>query len=193
MLGDFTKLLSSKSQLPTDVTFNLHSGTFSAHKAVLAHSLPVFDALFYGEEADPLLYKVDVEIVSPSSFRVFLHHVYGATVELDTLSFHTLVELHWLAVKYQDESFITQLVSKIEEMVERETNYETLTLWEDLVTKYTGMVGSPHIGGEIESRGGSRDCLGIELMEEKRSRRRKRLKDVWRIITKLDNKGRGFC
>ena len=136
MSGDLTHLLSSSSRLPTDITFNLQSVTFPAHKAILATALPAFDDLFFGNEADPLLYEIDVEYVGPHAFRVFIHHVYGQTVELDTYSFHTLVELHWLAVNYQDDRFITQLVSKMEEMVERQTNYETLTWWEDLVITY---------------------------------------------------------
>ena len=110
--------------------------TFPAHKSILATALPAFDALFFGDEADPLLYEVDVEYVGPQAFRVFIHHLYGQTVELDTYSFHTLVELHWLAVNYQDERFITQLVSRMEEMVERQTDYETLTWWEDMVITY---------------------------------------------------------
>ena len=68
MCGDFTKLLSSKSRMPTDVTFKVQSVQFTAQKAFLAHCLPVFDDLFYGEEADPSLYEVDVPIVSALSF-----------------------------------------------------------------------------------------------------------------------------
>ena len=136
MSGDLTHLLSSSSRLDTDVTFNLQSVSFPAHKCILANALPAFHTLFFGCEADPLLYSVDVEVVSPQAFRVFLHQVYGRTVEVDTLSFHTLVELHWLAVNYQDGRFITQLVSKMEEMVERQTEYETLSWWQDLVITY---------------------------------------------------------
>ena len=98
-MGNIKHLLSSSSRLQTDVTFVLHSGTFAAHKAVLAGCLPVFDGLFYGDEADRSLEKVNLEFVSLSAFRIFMNHVYGSEIELDSLSFRTLVELNWLAVK----------------------------------------------------------------------------------------------
>ena len=67
---------------------------------------------------------------------MFLHHLYGAPVEVDTLSFHTLVGLYSLCMEYEVEGLRTVLVARMEALVQIQTKYETVVDWLDLVTKY---------------------------------------------------------
>ena len=67
---------------------------------------------------------------------MFLYHVYGAPVEVDTLSFHTLVGLYSLCMEYEVEGLRTVLVARMEALVQIQTKYETVVDWLDLVTKY---------------------------------------------------------
>merc|ERR1711989_61072 len=189
MCGDFTKLLSSKSRMPTDVTFKVQSVQFAAQKAFLAHCLPVFDDLFYGVEADPSLYEIDVPIVSALSFQIFLFHVYGSTIELDNVNYHTLLELKWLAVNYRDESFKNQLICKIEGKKEREIDVDLLKMFDDLFSKYTVMEGWADFWRKIETMGGIGDGFRIELMAENSFGITNRLKDVWMKPERIREEG----
>jgi len=109
----------------------------AAHKAILATAGTAFDKMFFGDKADRLLDTITVETdVNPQVFRLFLHHMYGAAVEVDTLSFHTLVGLYSLCMEYEMERLRTDLVARMKELVEIQTKYETVVDWLELVTKH---------------------------------------------------------
>ena len=186
MLGNIKKYLSPSSRLKTDVTFVLRSGTFPAHKIFLSVSLPVLYELFYGENADRTLEKVNLEFASLSSFTIFMNHVYGSEMEVDSLSFRTLVELNWLAVKYDDETFSNVLIPKMEVMKEKQNDGLILKLWEELGSKFAVLLDSLDNGKESESSGGSTDCFGNEITEDQNLRRIEISKDIRRIIKELE-------
>ena len=186
MLGNIKKYLSPSSRLKTDVTFVLRSGTFAAHKIFLSVSLLVFYELFYGEKADRTLEKVNLEFASLSSFTIFMNHVYGSEMEVDSLSFRTLVELNWIALKYGDEAFSNVLIPKMELMKEKQNDVSILKLWEELGSKYAALLEIVDNGKESESIGGSTDCFGNEITEDQDLRRIEISKDIRRIIKKLE-------
>ena len=128
--------LSVHSRLPTDVTFLVQSVSIPAHKPLLATGLTAFDCMFYGPESDPNLTHVDIEAVSPESFLLFLHHVYGKTIHMELVKFQTLAELYWLAVNYQDDSLRNNLVSRMKNMVENLTEYHILTEFQELIVRF---------------------------------------------------------
>ena len=74
----------------------------------------------------------------------------------------------------------------MEVMKEKQNDGLILKLWEELGSKFAVLVESPDNRKEIESIGGSTDCLGSKINEDKRSRRIEILKDVRRIIKKLE-------
>ena len=67
---------------------------------------------------------------------MFLHHVYGAPLEVDTLSFHTLVGLYCLCMEYEVEGLPTVLLPRIEPLIHTQTKYETVVDCLDLVARY---------------------------------------------------------
>ena len=184
-MGNIKKYLSPSSRLKTDVTFVLRSGTFAAHKAFLAGCLPVFDGLFYGEKADRSLEKVNLELVSLSSFTIFMNHVYGSEMEVDSLSFQTLVEMNWIALKYGDKAFSSVLIPKLELMKEKQKDASILKLWKELDLNYAALLEIVDNGKESESIGGNKDCFGKEIAGDLELRRIEIWKDIRRIIKNL--------
>ena len=79
----------------------------------------MFDELFYDKNADGTLEKVNLEFASLLSLTIFVNHVYGLEMEVDSLSFRTLVEMNWIALKYGDKAFSSVLIPKLELMKEK--------------------------------------------------------------------------
>ena len=164
----------------------LRNGTFAAHKVFLAECLPVFDELFYGKNADRTLEKVNLEFASLLSFTIFVNHVYGLEMEVDSLSFRTLVEMNWIALKYGDKAFSSVLIPKLELMKEKQKDASILKLWKELDLNYAALLEIVDNGKESESIGGNKDCFGKEITEDLDLRRIEISKDIRRIIKKLE-------
>ncbi|KAI3888371.1 hypothetical protein MKW92_006687, partial [Papaver armeniacum] len=93
-----------KSQLGTDVTFQIGNEFFRAHKLILAARSPVFRAMFFGSVGNPDMDTVAIEEFDPLAFKAMLLFLYSdelpETRELsdsDSLCTSTAIMQHLLA------------------------------------------------------------------------------------------------
>ncbi|KAK9168332.1 hypothetical protein Syun_000472 [Stephania yunnanensis] len=72
---DLKELLDSG--IGSDITFKVGEHCFKAHKLVLAARSSVFEAQFYGTDADRNLDEIEMEDVEPSIFTAMLKFIYS--------------------------------------------------------------------------------------------------------------------
>ena len=137
MSGDLSHFLAPSSRLPSDIAFHVKDQIFLAHKAILATSLPVFDDLFFGPEANPdhAIVRLGEEI-GAEAFKLFLLHIYGKQVEVEGLQLATLAELYSLARQYVEDSLIKKTAIVMEKMLTQERKITDLIEHRENIKKH---------------------------------------------------------
>ena len=121
ILDNWSKLLDSTSDIPTDVKFKIVEKDtdgneaifhFQAHKMALALASPVFRREFYGdlkETEDTILVKE----TTIDAFQILINYVYRKDLNLE-VGLHKLFEVFNLAEKYDMSELREQVREKIE-------------------------------------------------------------------------------
>ncbi|CAM0902629.1 unnamed protein product [Alopecurus aequalis] len=74
LVGDLERAL--KDGRGTDVTFQVGSQAFGAHKFMLAARSPVFRAVLFGPMMEKDMHHIEVDDMEPSVFEMLLHFIY---------------------------------------------------------------------------------------------------------------------
>ena len=142
---DFSDFLGPNSRMPTDITFNVVARgsagevvkeRVSAHKAILAKTVPAFDKLFFEKdpgspEKSPLTF-LEIDMASGldgvEAFQLFVFHCYGRKVKMEELDkLPVLVGLARLGMQYDIQQLREDADVRMNELVEVETNFDALS------------------------------------------------------------------
>ncbi|KAI3847566.1 hypothetical protein MKX03_024351 [Papaver bracteatum] len=128
-----------KSEIGSDITFQVADEEFRAHKSILAARSPVFKAMFFGLVGNPDMQTVDIKEFDPFTFKAMLLFLYSdelpETHELsdtDSPCTSTIIMPHLLAAadRYNLARLRLMCEEKLYEDISAETVADTLALAE---------------------------------------------------------------
>merc|ERR1719481_1458583 len=138
--SDFSDWLSPNSRLPSDIVLRVEASTpegemivacISGHRAIIVKAIPSLDGVLF--ETRPPVQELKVKALHGKAgikaFKIFILYVYGRKIKMEEISgFPLLLNLAELGRIYDCQEVRDMAVTRMEELLEQESDYEALTI-----------------------------------------------------------------
>ena len=124
LIQNFESLL--QDEWGSDIVLKTDDHEFKAHSISLRARSPIFAAMFQHEMVEKKTGKVDIADCSTAGFKVFLQYVY--TGNASTMSPENVLDLYYIADKYQVEDLKTDCIEYMKNIISGNNFFEITNL-----------------------------------------------------------------